>query len=140
MGVVADAHMNALNDDDALEEYWPAADEQMTGMVVIAHSDGAVGNLSAAVKSISESLDPKLFPEIRSIKALYSESVVQIERIAGAVTLMGLVAIGLAGVGVLGLVSFSVRERTKEIAIRLALGATSSDILKAILRQFAAPA
>lgn len=92
------------------------------------------------VKSISESLDPKLFPEIRSIKALYSESVVQIERIAGAVTLLGLVAIGLAGVGVLGLVSFSVRERTKEIAIRLALGATSSDILKAILRQFAAPA
>lgn len=56
---------------------------QMTGMVVIARSDGAVGNLSAAVKSISESLDPKLFPEIRSIKALYSESVVQIERIAG---------------------------------------------------------
>lgn len=83
VGVVADAHMNALNDDDALEEYWPAADEQMTGMVVIARSDGAVGNLSAAVKSISESLDPKLFPEIRSIKALYSESVVQIERIAG---------------------------------------------------------
>lgn len=139
VGVVADAHMNALSDDDALEEYWTAAEEQMPEMVVIARTDGAVGNLSAAAKSISASLDPKLFPEIRSIKSLYSASVVQIERIAGAVTLVGLVAIGLAGVGILGLVSFTVRQRTKEIAIRLALGATSNDILKAILRQFAVP-
>ncbi|MGA8598654.1 MAG: ADOP family duplicated permease [Bryobacteraceae bacterium] len=140
VGVVADAHMNALNDDDALEEYWTAAGEQMTGMVVIARTDGAAESLPTAAKSISESLDPKLFPEIRSIKSLYSESVLQIERIAGAVTLVGLVAIGLAGVGVVGLVSFTVRQRTKEIAIRLALGASSNNILNVILRQFSGPA
>lgn len=140
VGVVGDAHMNALNDDDALEEYWTAAEEQMTGMVVIVRSEGTLQHLSAAAKSISASVDPKLFPEIRSIKLLYSESVMQIERIAGAVTLVGLVAIGLAGVGVLGLVSFTVRQRTKDIAIRLALGATSNNIMKTILRQFAVPA
>jgi predicted permease len=140
VGVVADAHMNALNDDDALEEYWTASGEQMTGMVLVARTDGAAENLPKTAKSISESLDPKLFPEIRSIASLYSESVVQIERIAGAVTLAGLVAIGLAGVGVLGLVTFTVRQRTKEIAIRLALGATSNNILNVILRQFSVPA
>jgi hypothetical protein len=140
VGVVADAHMNALNDDDALEEYWTAAGEQTTRMVVVARSDGAAESLPTAAKSISESLDPKLFPEIRSIKLLYSESVLQIERVAGAVTLVGLVAIGLAGVGVVGLVSFTVRQRTKEIAIRLALGATSNNILNVILRQFSGPA
>jgi hypothetical protein len=140
VGVVVDAHMNALNDDDAVEQYWPATEEQMTSMVVIARSDGAAEGLPTAAKSISETLDPKLFPEIRSIKSLYSKSVVLIERVAGAVTLVGLVAIGLAGVGVVGLVSFSVRQRTKEIAIRLALGATSNAILNVVLRQFRAPA
>ena len=140
VGVVADAHINALNDDDALEEYWPAAAEQMTGMVIIARTSGALQNLTKAAKSISESLDPKLFPEVRSIRSLYSGRVVQIERIAGAVTLVGLVAIGLAAVGIVGLVSFTVRQRTREIAIRLALGAPSGSIVKSILRQFSAPA
>jgi len=140
VGVVADAHINALSDDDALEEYWPAAPDQMTGMVVIVRTDGALENLETAAKSISESLDPKLFPEVRSIPSLYSDSVAQIERLAGVVTLVGLVAIALAGVGVVGLVSFTVRQKTKEIAIRLALGAPSSRILKGILRQFSAPA
>jgi predicted permease len=140
VGVVADAHMNALSDDDALEEYWPVANEQMSGMVVIARTGGALQNLSAAARSISESLDPKLTPEIRSIQSMYSDSVAQITRIAAAVTLVGLVAIALAAVGVVGLVSFAVRQRTKEIAIRLALGADSGTVLNAILRQFLVPA
>ncbi len=140
IGVVADAHVNGLNDDDALEEYWPASEQQMPEMVVIARTAGALEGLPNAAKSISESLDPKLFPEVRSIKELYAESVLGVERIAGAVTLMGLVALGLAGVGVVGLVSFTVRQRTKEIAIRLALGATASSVVKVVLRQFSWPA
>ena len=140
VGVVADAHMNALSDDDALEEYWPAAGEQMTGMVVIARAGGALGNLPKAARSIGESLDPKLLPEVRSIQALYSDSVAQIARIAAAVTLVGLVAIGLAAVGVVGLVGFSVRQRTKEIAIRIALGADAGKVLHVILKQFLVPA
>ncbi len=139
VGVVADAHMNALSDDDALEEYWPAAVEQMANMVVIARADGGFHDLPAAAKSISESLDPKLLPEVRSIESLYSDSVAQIARIAAAVTLVGLVAIGLAAVGVIGLVSFAVRQRTKEIAIRLALGADAGKVLNVILRQFIVP-
>lgn len=140
IGVVADAHINALSDDDALEEYWPAAPDQMASMVLIARADGAVGDLSKTAKSISQSLDPKLFPEVRSIRSLYDDSATDIERIAAAVTLIGFVAIGLAVVGVIGLVSVTVRQRTREIAIRLALGGPSSEILKGILRQFAAPA
>lgn len=140
VGVVADAHLNALNDDDALEEYWLAAQEQMPGMVVIARMEGAVESLPTAARSISESLDPKLFPEIRLIKSLYADSVLQVERVAGAVTLIGLVALVLAGVGVIGLVSFTVGQKTKEIAISIALGATPSNVLKVILWQFSWPA
>jgi predicted permease len=139
VGVAGDAHMNALNDDDALEEYWPAGDEQIPGMVVIVRCAGAAEHLPIAAKAISESMDPKLFPEIRLVKALYNDNVLQIERVTGVVTLIGLVAVVLAGVGVIGLVSFTVRQRTKEIAIRLALGSSAGNILKVVLLQFSWP-
>jgi predicted permease len=139
IGVVADAHLNAVNDDDALEEYWAAAPEQMPGMVVIVRTEGPVNNLPIAAKTISERLDLKLFPEIRLIKSLYADNVLQVERVAGAVTLIGLVAVVLAAIGVIGLVSFTVGQKTKEIAIRTALGAAPGSILKVVLWQFSWP-
>jgi predicted permease len=139
VGIAGDAHLNALSDDDAVEEYWPAAQDQMPGMVVMARMAGPEEGLPAAAKSISESLDPKLFPEIRQIKSLYWDNVRQIENVAGAVTLVGLVAVVLVGIGVIGLVSFTVSQKTKEIAIRTALGASRRSVLKILLRQFCWP-
>ncbi|HLY19680.1 MAG TPA: ABC transporter permease [Bryobacteraceae bacterium] len=139
IGVIGDAHLNALNDDDAMEQYWPAARDQMPGMVLIVRMAGAVDNLPAAARSISDSIDPKLFPEIRRIQSLYRDNVLQVERVAGVMTLIGLVAVTLAGVGLIGLVSFTVLQKTKEIGIRIALGAGRGDVLIAILRQFSWP-
>ena len=55
---------------------------------------------------------------------------------AGAVTLVGVVALVLAGVGLIGLVSFTVSQKTKEIGIRTALGASRRNVLQGLLRQF----
>jgi ABC-type antimicrobial peptide transport system permease subunit len=55
------------------------------------------------------------------------------------VSLIGFVAVMVAGVGIIGLVSFSVSQRLKEIAIRLALGAKKAQVLAAVLHQFAWP-
>jgi ABC-type antimicrobial peptide transport system permease subunit len=92
------------------------------------------------IKAISESMDAKLFPEIRQMKVLYHDNVLGlIENIAKAVTLTGLVAVLVAAVGIIGLVSFSVSQRIKEIAIRMALGAGKVQLLTAVLRQFVWP-
>jgi hypothetical protein len=140
IGMVGDAHLNALNDDDATEQYWPASPDQMPGMVLMVRMAGAVESLPIAAKSISDSIDPKLFPEIRQIKTLYRENVLGVERVAGLLTVIGLVAVTLAGVGVLGLVGFTVGQRTKEIGIRTALGARRGHVLKIVLQQFFWPA
>ncbi len=139
VGVVGDAHVNALNDDDAVEQYWPAANDQMPNMVLIVRMGGAVESLPAVAKSISQSIDPRLFPEIRQIKTLYRDNVLIIEQAAAGVTLIGVVALLLAGVGLIGLVSFTVWQKTKEVAIRVALGATRGNVLKIILWQFTWP-
>jgi predicted permease len=139
VGVAGDAHINALSDDDATEQYWPAQTEDMPDMVVIARSSGAPGSLAPAVKAISEELDPSALPEIRHIKLLYRENLTQIEMLATIVSLIGLVAVGLAAVGIIGLVAFVVTQRTKEIAIRIALGARPGAVLSSVLRQFQWP-
>jgi ABC-type antimicrobial peptide transport system permease subunit len=52
---------------------------------------------------------------------------------------MGIIAVLLAGVGIIGLVGFSVSQRTKEIAIRLALGSPKAQLCGVLLTQFAWP-
>ncbi len=140
VGVVGDAHVNAVNDDDAVEQYWPAQQSDMPDMVVMVRTAGEPDRLPSIIKGISESMDAKLFPEIRQIKVLYRDNVLDlIENIAKAVTLTGLVAVLLAAVGIIGLVSFSVSQRMKEIAIRMALGAGRVQLLTAVLRHFGWP-
>ena len=140
VGVAGDAHVNAANDDDAVEQYWPAQQADMPGMVIMVRTIGEPDNLSPMIKGISESMDAKLFPEIRQMKVLYHDHVLElIEKIAKAVTLTGLVATLVAAVGIIGLVSFSVSQRMKEIAIRMALGAGKVQLLTAVLRHFVWP-
>jgi predicted permease len=139
VGVVGDAHINALSDDDAVEQYWPAQLDDMPAMVVMARVAAEPGSLPPTVKTISESLDPKVFPEIRQLKLLYHENVSGVEKIAMVVSLIGMVAVALAGIGIIGLVAFTVSQRTKEIAIRIALGAKPAAVLAAVLRQFSWP-
>lgn len=139
IGVVGDAHINALNDDDAVEQYWAAQADNMPGMVLIARAIGKPGSIAPAAKAIAASLDTSVAPEIRPISMLYRDDIRVIENIAAAVSLVGLVAISLAGIGLAGLVAFVVRQRTKEIAIRVAVGAQPMDVLSAVLRQFQWP-
>jgi len=139
VGVAGDAHINALSDDDAAEQYWPVQQDDMPDMVVIARYAGESGSLTPVVKAISENLDPSVLPEIRQIKMLYRENVSQIEMVATIVSLIGVVAVSLAAIGIIGLVAFVVTQRTKEIAIRIALGARPGAVLNAVLRQFRWP-
>jgi predicted permease len=139
VGVVGNARINALSDDDATEQYWPAQQDDMPDMVVIARTAGAPDRLPPVVKSISENLNPKLLPEIRQLKLLYQDNVAGIEKTAMVVSLIGVVAVLVAGIGIIGLVAFTVSQRIKEIAIRFALGAKRAQVLIAVLRQFAWP-
>jgi predicted permease len=139
VGVAGNARINALSDNDATEQYWAAQPDDMPEMALVVRTAGAPDSLPPMAKSISESLDPRLFPEIRPLKGLYHDYVSMVEKVAGVISLIGLVAVLIAGIGIVGLVAFTVSQRTKEIAIRLALGARHAQVLFAVLRQFLWP-
>ncbi|MGC2497190.1 MAG: ABC transporter permease [Acidobacteriaceae bacterium] len=139
VGVVADALINALNDDDALDQYWAAQPDNMPDMVVMVRSIGEPGSIGPAARAIATSLDRSVFPELRQVKLLYRENQKMIEDVAAIVSLVGLIAASLAAIGLIGLVAFVVTQRTKEIAIRIALGGRPAAVLSAVLQQFRWP-
>jgi len=139
VGVAGNAHVNSMNDGDTVEVYWAAQPDDMPEMTLLVKTAGTPEGFPPTVKAITESFDPNLFPEIRLLKTAYDKNMLNFELAAAVVSLLGIAAVLLAAMGLLGLVAYAVSERTKEIAIRIALGAMPAQVLSAILLQFAWP-
>ncbi|MGC2720396.1 MAG: ABC transporter permease [Candidatus Acidiferrales bacterium] len=139
VGVVGNTRAMELNNTDATEIYYPPTTEILAEMSVLVRTAGDPNHVSPTIKSIAGGIDRELFPALTPLTAGFHKSVSQVEQIATIISLLGGVAIFLAVVGLLGLVSYAVSQRTKEIAIRLALGAHRSEIFSAVLRRFAWP-
>jgi ABC-type antimicrobial peptide transport system permease subunit len=129
----------AVNNGDAVEMYHAAQTSDMPDMVVIVKTAGAPAGLIPMVKSITASLNPNVFPGMRLLKAEFKKDTESAGQAAMAASLLGMVAVLLAALGLVGLVAYAVSERTKEIAIRIALGAKPRHVVSAILRQFLWP-
>jgi predicted permease len=139
VGVAGDARIKAMNDGDAVEVYWPAQAEDLPAMTLLIKTAGAPDGMIPKLKSISDSLDPKLFPSIWLLKAGFHETARDLEKLAMVVTLLGMVAFSMAAIGIIGLVAYAVSQQKKEIAIRIALGAEHLQLLATVLRQFSWP-
>jgi predicted permease len=139
VGVVGNTRAMEFNNTDATEIYYPPSAERLPGMSILVRTTGDPAALLPTIKTIAGSVDPKLFPSITPLKAGFRKSVAQVEQIAMIVSMLGGIAIFLAVVGLLGLVTYAVSQRTKEIAIRLAVGAGRMEIFSSVLRRFAWP-
>jgi predicted permease len=139
IGVAGNAHINAMNDGDAVEIYAPAMAEDMPSMSVVFRTQGAPDGLESTCKTIVQALDPKLFPQISLLKASFDSSMHSVEILVSILTGIGMLAVLLAAIGIVGLVAFTVSQRSKEIAIRFALGSTARQALAAVLGQYCWP-
>ena len=139
IGVVGNTRAMELNNTDATEIYYPPAADDLPAMSVLVRAAGDPNTLTPTIKAIAGSIDTGLYPTITPLTAGFRKNVSTVEQIATIVSLLGSIAIFLAVVGLLGLVSYAVSQRTKEIAIRLALGANRAEIFFAVLRRFAWP-
>jgi ABC-type antimicrobial peptide transport system permease subunit len=139
VGIAGSARIIDIADDDALEVYHAAHVEDMPQMLVIVQIAGSPDSVLSQVRSISTSLDPKVLPYIRILKSEFNDRMKIGQRIALIVSVLGLVAVSIACIGITGLVAYAVSQRLKEIAIRMALGAKRAQVLVAVLRQFMLP-
>jgi ABC-type antimicrobial peptide transport system permease subunit len=106
-------------------------------MVLLAESLGDPSSLVTPLRGMVKSLDAgQPVNNVRTMEELYHMRVVGIlNLIVGSVAGMGLMGLALAIVGLYGLVAYAASRRTKEIGIRMAIGADRSAVLRMVLRQ-----
>jgi predicted permease len=136
VGVARDTKFVSLTDASRPFVYFPALQEPDWGVTLHVTGVGDVRRLAPAIRRAVQEAAPRWQVEtLRTMDEQLGAALVP-QRIAGAAMgLFGGVALLLASIGLYGVVAYAVAQRTREIGLRIALGATPSDVLRLMLRQ-----
>jgi len=130
-GVVADTHPGGLDREPVPAVYRPYKQWASGPMTLVVRTAQEPGTLAPAVRSEIRKLDPNLpIPAIRTMKEIVSSTVSQRRFQMTLTSLFGLLALVLGAVGVYGVVSYAVACRTRDIGLRMALGALRADVMR----------
>jgi predicted permease len=139
IGVLQDARFTLLSKTDPIDLFFPQPASALWLVRTRGAPQAAVPSVLAALRTV----DPAL-PSQTDVGTM-EDGPMHFQRLMAQVpamfaSLLGTIALVLAEVGIHGVVSFVVARRTREIGVRLALGATKSDVVNLILRQTLRPA
>jgi predicted permease len=134
VGVVSDNAWQSLR-EDARPFYWTASQQSMRRrMLMLVNTDGDPAAQIAAVRQTIRTLDPRVpVTDIQLLRGFFAAMVYPFQMLAIVLAACGGLALVLAALGIYGIVSYSVAQRTREVGIRKALGAASTDILKKVV-------
>jgi putative ABC transport system permease protein len=140
-GIVRDVRQQGLDQPSRPEMFIPhtqfqhfVPDAQARSMSLVIRASGAPEALIPAVRGVLRGMDPQLpLADARAMDEVFARSVAPRRLHVTLVGTFALLAIVLAAVGLYGVIAYDVLHRTREIGIRMALGASRSSVLAAML-------
>jgi hypothetical protein len=140
VGVVEDVRYAAVGTPAGAEVYWPWALTPSPTLLFVLRSDAPAPALAAAVRREARRLDPRL-PALwtSTLDDLVAESVAEPRLLVLLLSLFALFGLAVSASGIYGLASYFVAQRQQDVAIRLALGASSTRVIAEVIAEGMVP-
>jgi ABC-type antimicrobial peptide transport system permease subunit len=102
---------------------------------LVVHYQGSEGEMGAALRRTLATIDPNLpITRMDALETQVNSNFSQPEMLARLTSVFGIIALLLAAIGIYGVTAYTVERRTPEVGLRMALGASRADVLRAVLR------